>query len=81
MTSTRLIMEKAQSTIFDYPHFTQFPKESEMFRPELYVGVDIGSKTFTASIGKFEEKEGWRISAKPITLTFGKPLTNSIKRY
>jgi cell division ATPase FtsA len=52
-----------------------------MFRPELYVGVDIGSETFTASIGKFEEKEGWRISAKPITLTFGKPLTNSIKRY
>jgi transposase len=60
-------MEKAQSTMFDYPHFTQFPKESEMFRPELYVGVDIGSETFTASIGKFEEKEGWRITANPMT--------------
>lgn len=32
--------------------------------PELFVGVDIGSKTFTASIGEFDEKEGWRISAK-----------------
>jgi transposase len=60
-------MEKAQSTMFDYPHFTQFPKESEMYKPELFVGVNIGSETFTASIGEFDREEGWRITAKVTT--------------
>ena len=35
-----------------------------MKRPALFVGIDVGSETFTASIGKFEEERGWQIVAK-----------------
>ncbi len=36
-----------------------------MNRPALFVGIDVGSETFTAAIGKFEEERGWQIVAKP----------------
>ena len=36
-----------------------------MNRPSLFVGIDVASETFTASIGKFEEERGWQIVAKP----------------
>ena len=35
-----------------------------MKRPAMFVGIDVGSETFTASIGKFEEERGWQILAK-----------------
>ena len=36
-----------------------------MNRPALYIGIDVGSETFTASIGKYSEEVGWKIVAKP----------------
>lgn len=36
-----------------------------MNKPALFIGIDVGSETFTASIGKFEEETGWQITAKP----------------
>lgn len=36
-----------------------------MNKPALYVGIDVGSETFTASIGRLEEETGWQITAKP----------------
>jgi transposase len=36
-----------------------------MNKPTLYIGIDVGSETFTASIGKFEEEKKWQIVAKP----------------
>lgn len=36
-----------------------------MDKPSLYVGIDVASETFTAAIGKYEEKAGWGISARP----------------
>lgn len=38
-----------------------------MNKPGVFVGVDVSSETFTASIGKFEEQTGWKIVAKPTT--------------
>jgi transposase len=38
-----------------------------MDRPKYFVGIDIASETFTASIGQFEEQSGWKIVAKPTT--------------
>jgi len=38
-----------------------------MDRPALFVGIDVGSETFTASIGKIEEGRGWQITAKPMS--------------
>ncbi len=58
-------MEKAQSTMFNYPHFTPYHQENEMNKPALFVGIDVGSETFTASIGKFENETGWQITVKP----------------
>lgn len=38
-----------------------------MNRPKYFVGIDIASETFTASIGQFKEQSGWEIVAKPTT--------------
>jgi len=38
-----------------------------MDRPKYFVGIDIASETFTASIGQFKEESGWKIVAKPTT--------------
>lgn len=38
-----------------------------MNKPALFVGIDVGSETFTAAIGKFTEVTGWQIVAKPIS--------------
>lgn len=38
-----------------------------MNKPALFVGIDVGSETFTASIGKLEEEAGWQITAKPMS--------------
>lgn len=36
-----------------------------MHKPALYAGIDVGSETFTAAIGRFENEKGWQITAKP----------------
>lgn len=38
-----------------------------MEKPKYYVGIDIASKTYTASIGQYKEEKGWEIIVKPIT--------------
>jgi transposase len=38
-----------------------------MNKPGFFVGIDVSSETFTASIGKFEEQTGWKIVAKSTT--------------
>lgn len=38
-----------------------------MKKPTLFVGIDVGSETFTAAIGEFEEEAGWQITAKPMS--------------
>jgi len=36
-------------------------------KPKYYVGIDIASKTYTATIGQYREDKGWEIIAKPST--------------
>ena len=40
-------------------------QEAEMDKPKYFVGIDMASETFTASIGEFEKDSGWKIVARP----------------